>query len=337
MKSPRSGLATNRAMRGAIVLASGLVLTTEVRADVPSYDFNWAYIHDEGNAAYPGPGGNAGRGSVAYSYRISKLELTSGQWSDFLKMAIRQGVNVDALGLRPNFWGGSGASERMRPVIGLNWRAGAYYCNWLNNGKQESWASCQSGAYDASTFGGVPGQVYTDQLTHSPGAKFWIPNLDEYLKASHYDPNKEGTGVGGWWDQPYKSNTAAIPGPPPPGSGQTSGGWDPGDFSELSVPLGAYKDFTSAYGLWDLSGGSKEWLETPIGFDSTTGLYKSRRAFGSYAGERGHDQSDNINGVDFDYPGEDGFYGFRIAGQIPAPSVTVAFVGMSGFLFRKRR
>lgn len=323
-----------------------LVAPRAARADIPPYDFNWAYIHDEGNAAYPGGppiDGNKGRGSVSYGYRISRLEITTAQWADFLNMALRQGVNLNQYALKPSFWGASQAgsqfavSKPLQGVLGLNWRAGAYYCNWLTNGKQESWASCQSGAYDASTFSGVPGQPYTDQLTHSPGAKFWIPTLDEYLKASHYDPNRNGQGQGGWWDQPYRSNTAAIPGPPPPGTGQTSGGWDPGDFSELSVNLGAYTNSTSAYGLWDLSGAAKEWLEDPVTFDSATGLYKRRRVFGSYAGERAYFGRDSVNSTDFDYPAEDGFYGFRVAGQVPAPSVvTVAFVGISGFLFRRK-
>src|SRR5206468_51772 len=101
---------------------------------------------------------------------------------------------------------------------------------WLTNGKREAWGSCLSGAYDVSTFNGFPGQPYSDQLYHSPGAKFWIPTLDEYLKASHFDPNHDGPGLGGWWDYPYKSNAAPIPGAPPPGPGQTSGGWEPGGF-----------------------------------------------------------------------------------------------------------
>lgn len=300
-----------------------LVAPRAARGDIPPYDFNWAYIHDENNAAYAGPGGNAGRGSVSYGYRISRLEITTAQWADFLNMALRQGVNLNQYALKPSFWGASQAgsqfavSKPLQGVLGLNWRAGAYYCNWLTNGKQESWASCQSGAYDASTFSGVPGQPYTDQLTHSPGAKFWIPTLDEYLKASHYDPNRNGQGQGGWWDQPYRSNTAAIPGPPPPGTGQTSGGWDPGDFSELSVNLGAYTNSTSAYGLWDLSGAAKEWLEDPVTFDSATGLYKRRRVFGSYAGERAYFGRDSVNSTEFDYPAEDGF--LRLSRCRPGP------------------
>jgi len=320
-------------------------LAAPARADIPppDYDFMWANITDLNNAAYAGGppyNGNAGRGSVSYAYRVSKLEITTQQWADFLSMVLRQGVNPDQYSLRPVFWGAtkSGgqyfANEPMRPVIGLNWRAGAYYCNWLNNGKLESWNSCKSGAYDTATFGGNPGSPYTDQLYHSPGAKFWIPTLDEYLKASHYDPDKNGSGQGGWWAYPYQSDLAPIPGAP--GVGETSGGWDPGDFSELGVDLGAYTSFTSAYGLWDLSGGSREWVEEPRGDPP---IFARRGQFGSYAGDRAYRDADHVQSSNSDYPGIiGGFSGFRIAGQIPSPStVALTFVGVSGFLFRRRR
>ena len=319
--------------------AAGMPLGSSALADIPppDYDFQWANISDRNNAAYPGPGGNAGRGSVSYAYRVSKLEITTQQWADFLNMALRQGASLDQYDLKPNFWGANKSGNQyvvtapMRPVLGLNWRAGAYYCNWLNNGKQEKWSSCLNGAYDTSTFGGIPGTPYTDQLYHSPNAKFWIPTLDEYLKAAHYDPAKGGQG--GWWDYTYRSDSPPIPGAP--GVGQTTGGWEPGGLAELGVDLGAYTNFTSAYGLWDLSGGAREWLEEPI--PASAGVYKVRGQFGSYAGDRSYVSTDRIKNVDFDYPAEGGFYGFRIAGQIPAPSVTVAFVGSAGFLFRRKR
>jgi len=305
------------------------------RADIPpDYDFQWANISDRNNAAYVGPpGGNTGRGSVSYAYRISKLELTTAQWADFLNMALRQGVDLNEPFLRPAFWGASKvggfyvANEPLRPVIGLNWRAGAYYANWLNNGKQESWVSCQSGAYDASTFGDLADGTFTDQLTHSPGAKFWIPTLDEWLKAAHYDPNRNGAGQGGWWDYPYQSDVPPIPGAP--GVGQTTAGWRPGGFAELLVPLGAYTTSTSAYGLWDLSGGSTEWLEQAVGF--VDGRYLYRRADGSYAGDSAGTAADHFHSSDSGIPYSTGFFGFRIAGQVPSPSGTaVLFAGMAG-------
>ncbi len=335
------------ALRGAwampVVLAAAAGPALVSRADVPppDYDFQWANISDRNNAPYAGPGNTTGRGSVSYAYRMSKLEITTAQWADFLNMALRDHVDLNNPRLRPAFWGASQvggfyvANEPMRPVIGLNWRAGAYYANWLNNGKQESWASCQSGAYDAAMFGGGNNITpYTDQLTHSPGAKFWIPTLDEWLKAAHYDPNKNGTGQGGWWTFCYGSDSAPVPGAP--GVGETSAGYHPGGFGELFIPLGAYTSSKSPYGLWDLSGGASEWLEEPLLFQN--GGWNYRWADGSHAGDSAGAAFDHISTRDGAAPITEGFFGFRIASQIPAPSVvTVAFVGSAGFLRRRRR
>ena len=328
----------------AVLWMAAGVAAAPARGDVPppDYDFQWANITDLNNPAYPGGppfNVNAGRGSVSYGYRISKLEITTQQWADFLNMALRQGVNITSgPALKPAFWGASQSGSQftvtnaLQPVIGLNWRAGAYYCNWLNNGKQESWASCQSGAYDASTFGDLPDTTFTDQTTRSPGAKFWIPSLDEWLKAAHYDPAKGG--AGGWWSYPYRSDSAPVTGVP--GAGSTSAGLDLPNFGEFKIPLGSYTGAVSAYGLWDLSGGSSEWNEETRG--SINGRPSARRADGSFAGDTGGTLLDHIQNMTSDNPYAGSFYGFRIAGQIPAPSVvTVAFVGSAGFLFRGRR
>lgn len=53
---------------------------------VPDYDFQWATIIDVNNPAYGGGplGELSGRGSVPYEYRISRLELTSAQFLEFV-------------------------------------------------------------------------------------------------------------------------------------------------------------------------------------------------------------------------------------------------------------
>ncbi len=102
----------------------------------------------------------------------------------------------------------------MIPVDGISWRDAAMFVNWLNNGKQAALDSLMHGAYDVNTFGTNPDGTFTDQLTHSPGARFWIPTFDELLKSFHYDPNKFGQGQGGWWQQPNGTDTPLISGPP---------------------------------------------------------------------------------------------------------------------------
>ena len=245
----------------------------------PGYDFDWVTISDPKNSAYEGgPFGQlAGRGSVDYLYRIGRFEVTSGQWLELLNTF---GIVGDPHGFRftssdgiqQDFsYGGPGIQFKlidelpnaaMIPVVGISWRKFARYVNWLHNDKAPTLEALDSGAYDTSTWGQDPDtNLFTDAATHEPGAKFWIPTIDEWLKAAHYDPNRYGAGQGGWWQYSNGSNAPLIAGPP--GIGQTSAGYvaGPGELSEFFIPLGSYPEVQSPWGLLDVSGGAAEWTE----------------------------------------------------------------------------
>ncbi len=259
-----------------------------VTGEPPSYDFNWALVDRPFNQAFPGPdpfGQVLGRGRVDYVYRISKLEITTRQWMEFANTFTAQ-PSLPADFAYPSYWGAETvgavtlpngtrrftyglkqvpgvADTGMAPVAGISWREAAMYCNWLHNNKSSDVSALMSGAYDVSTFG-QNGPYFTDQLVRSPGAKFWIPDWNEFLKASYYDPNKFGDGVEGWWDYPTTSDVAPIPGLP--GVGQTMAGVpNPPTGGEFDmnwlIPLGAYADVTSPWGLLDVVGGGEEWFE----------------------------------------------------------------------------
>lgn len=243
---------------------------------IPDYDFDWVTIGDPGNPAYEGGpyvGTWAGRGGVDYRYRTSRLEVTSAQWLEFINIFAPQS-DQPLLFLRPTFSGihkvpGAPAgvyelhpgikNAAMVPVHGITWRDAAMFVNWLHNDKSPKWEAIMSGAYDASTFGYNPDWTFTDQLTHSPDAKFWIPTIDEWLKAAHYDPNRYGPGRPGWWVYSNTSDQELIPGVP--GVGQTSAGQFDSRIPSWQIPLGSYPDMQSPWGLLDLSGGAAEWVE----------------------------------------------------------------------------
>ena len=175
----------------------------------PDYGFNFITIGDPGNPAYPGsapplvgmsPTARAGRGSVAYEYRIAETEVTTTQWIEFLNTFTTR--NIPGLPIRPpTFWGGRfdpnypgpgrryivnddlPGAERIS-AHGISWYDAARFVNWLHNGKSSDPASLESGVYDSSTW--ILNKDFTrqDQLTRSPGAKYWIPSLDEWLKAT---------------------------------------------------------------------------------------------------------------------------------------------------------
>jgi hypothetical protein len=343
-----------------VVFVLAPALSGEQAVAQQSYDFDFATIHAPNNPAFtadnpPNPL-VVGRGSVPYEYRIAKTEITTGQWLEFVNTfsnVAAPNPYWDQFG--PGFWGaiedlsfpGPGIRYNLRnvpnatqlPVSGISWRQAALYTNWLTNGKQSSPASLVTGSYDTSTWGVMPGtngRGITDAPTHLPGALFWIPTLDEQLKAMHYDPNRYGEGQGGWWMNKNMSDLPGIPGLP--GVGTTSAGLvitDP-PFGVWDIPLGAYPNSVSPWGLWDTSGGTREWAEELI----SAPFPRERAISGSWAGWEPFDVLDSPFGTGSVPPDEAGSVnGLRIASQVPSNSTSVILVGGCGVvsLYRIRR
>lgn len=337
--SRRGFLATGRvwALGGAALGASAAGMS-----GAPDYDFAWRTIGAPGNAPYQGDwmSQTNGRGRVDYTYRISALEITSAQWMEFVNAYA--GALGDPYGFKfVSYWGAeqdfsySGPGRRyklradlpqasMNPVFGISWRKAAMYANWLHNQKAPTLAAIANGAYDISTFGTDPlTGALTDQAAHNPGAKFWIPTLDEWIKAAHYDPNRHGPGQGGYWEYSHTSDTAPTSGAP--GQGQTSAGYIINSYEEYFIPLGAYPEVRSPWGLLDVSGGAWEWTEDWLYLEHTT----SRIVEGARAGQtfefldlvsRRASESPQFHG---------GYESFRIASSIPAPTTLMVIWGAS--------
>jgi hypothetical protein len=305
--------------------------------DVPDYDFDWVTIGDPGNAAYqsPSPGGsNDGRGSVEYVYRMSRTEVTSGQWMEFLNavgatngFGVPHSSGIVESVLKPGTFSLNPAIADAAnvPVIGISWRAAAYYVNWLHNDKGSNPEDIRAGVYDVSTFGQNPDGTFTDQLTHDPDARFWIPTLDEWMKAAFYDPNRFGSGQRGWWNYCNSSDVAPIPGLP--GVGETSRGLDDPNIDEWLIPLGSYPQTQSPWGLLDVSGGAAEWLEdfNPVHNPGPRDRLYSTSLSGP-SGPFGF-LSDRVNGfIGSAHPTTTSAgTGLRIA-SVPAPPITFALM-----------
>lgn len=350
--------AKGRAMKNRIAwVVCGVGAIATAAGAQPSYDFDFATVGAVNNAAFtatnpPNPL-VVGRGGVAYEYRISKLETTTGQWLEFVNTfanVAEPNPHWDPYG--PSFWGaiddlsfpGPGTRYGLRgvanaaqlPVAGISWRMSALYCNWLHNGKQATTESLLTGAYDTSTWGVIPGtngRGITDAPTHLPGALFWIPTLDEQLKAMHYDPNRYGEGQGGWWLSKNMSDEAGTRGLP--GVGTTSAGVFLPDvpFGEWDIPLGAYMDSVSPWGLWDTSGGAREWSEDLV----VVQFPRERRVSGSWAGWAPFDFLDSVYGTGSVNPGlTGGPEGLRIA-SVPSCGSLGLVVACGAVGLRRRR
>lgn len=343
----------------AVISALSLFAPAAFGRIPPDYDFQFSTIGAVGNAAIQNddPFYNLvnNRGQVNYQYRVSKLEVTTGQWLAFLNtfpVASNPHPYWDKSG--PVFWGaiqGAGGLYTLRadvpnaanlPVGGITWRMSALYCNWLNNGKSSSPQSLVTGAYDSTTWGFVGSSpVFTDAATHLPGAQYWIPTLDEQLKAFQYDANRYGTNQGGWWENRNMSDSLATPGPP--GQGTTSAGYRPdGDpFAAWNIALGAYPQSNSPWGLLDTSGGGAEWNEErypPQPNDFGNGP-RGRGLYGSWAGDDLFIYDDllyavasgTIKSSDFG----DIYSTFRIASAVPGPATLALLTPL--LLLKSRR
>ncbi len=340
-----------RLLCGGLSVGSTLILSAAALGQ-PSYGYDFLTIGIPGNAPYQTGNPNSftnGRGSVAYEYRISRTEVTSQQWMEFINTF--SGELGDPYGFRIPYGGytlddtytGPGThwvlispSLAHAPVFGIDWRQAAMYMNWLHNDKQPTLAALQTGAYDTSTFGENPDGSFTDAATHLPGAKYWIPALDEWIKAAHFDPNRYGPGQGGYWQSVNSTDAPLIAGLP--GVGQTSAGLDITDplLGERDVPLGAYADQMSPWGLLDLSGGGKEWTEA---WALDTFRY-ARVTEGEAAGPLfpGSISSDEIDYFGAIAPWSGGGMSFRVASSVPSPGSTFCIMSVGwSFLGRSRR
>jgi len=328
--------------------AAGLVAATQARGELvftTSHGIEFSTIGDVGNPVVPQNVGpfyyppHSGPtpilvGAVDYEFRMARTEVTVEQWAEFIT-AYRPHYTAgspNAIRFTGHYIGWSSSQQQYVYSPGaarianesMEWRVMARFCNWLHNDKaSEPWAF-ESGAYDTSTFGTNPDGTITDQRSRSPGAKFWIPSLDEWTKAMHWDPDRHGPGEGGYWVYPTSSDT-----PPEwglPGVGQSSGG-GPGGSANF-FPVMSYPDVMSPWGLWDGSGGVCEWTESVI-------VDKYRWARGSRPGisVTGWEPIDML---DPRSPTSTGF-GFRLAAAVPAPSSSVVGMAVVVFFTRRRR
>jgi hypothetical protein len=357
-RSPPVRRTCNRTAAASLAaIALGALFATPAQAQPDPSGIDFVTIGAPGNTGWAGRGRPdqwIGRGGVSYEYRIGRCEVTSQPWAEFFSAAFDRPANDRLPHLQvPQFWGATPATpntpggqrwvtppgNEMIPVGNISWRMAAMYCNWLHNDKSILRNAFLDGAYDVSTFGYINGDVATDQAAHHPGARYWIPTLDEMIKASHYDPNKpnpDGT-TGGYWlysngsDQPWVGAPPASMG----GNGTANFGWRTNDFpgaNPYAVPLGAYPT-TNPWGLFDIAGGSSEWTEEVL---TGTGGVRYWVHDGSFrAGTQGNGVLDAIYAAGGEFPS---FpfpnFGLRIA-TIPSPP-TLALLVLP-LLSRRRR
>jgi len=308
-------------------LAAAIVSTALA---VPNHGHDFVTIGDPGNPAtdptmyhpnFPRPLGAAG-----YEYRLARNETTYTQQLEFLQAYSENREGGEQLrGWGEIAWFGGtrwelnkGSENRPGRMSPRMWMR---YCNWLHNDKALTADAFERGAYDTSTFGEDENGDLTDQMTRSPGAKFWIPSIDEWIKGGYWDPNRHGEGEGGYWIYPNSSDDYSVPGLPEEG-GETNAG------TAINLDIGSYPDVQTPWGLLDYSGGQSEVVER-IG--STFYL-----SMGSNAAGGSPDLGDDLGSI-FYSSASASLDGFRVASAVPAPGAGVLFLAGTCAVTRRRR
>ncbi|MBX3352989.1 MAG: SUMF1/EgtB/PvdO family nonheme iron enzyme [Phycisphaeraceae bacterium] len=291
------------------------------------------------------------RGRVDYSYRIMRTEVVQTQYVDFVQAFQPFWESIGSIPGRVESgapsagqFTSSGISTlggiTVNPAyndsaVAISWRNAARYANWLHNGAPSdnlTWDTFHTGAYtftDASFTSHTQGSP----VTRNEDARFWLPSLDEYLKAGYYDPNRYGEGEEGYWTFPHGSNEQPVVGPP----GEGEWGGMPGDPLWEKLRVGRYPDTQSPWGLLDIVGTEREWVETPSGVfrlsDGTIFVSAQGRVV------VGNDTA-SFGSIDSWDPGASAtsaFYAFRLATMVPSPSSLLVLSGMTICAASRRR
>ncbi|HZW10681.1 MAG TPA: SUMF1/EgtB/PvdO family nonheme iron enzyme [Phycisphaerales bacterium] len=319
------------------------------QAAAESLDITWHTVGAPGNHPweddrYPNHA-FYGRGRVEHVYRMSETEVTAGQWIDFVRAYGPHADDPFEQGLLGWYISGSYQDGQLRYEVldgfenhptDADWRMAARFCNWMHNGRiDEPWAF-EGGVYDTSTFtsNNDPPPFYNDEDTHAPDARYWIPTLDEWMKAVYYDPDKDG--AGGWWEQPNGTDTMLIAEWPENG-GETNAGlaavygggtWDP------RLHAGLYPDVRTPWGLLDASGGLREWTEEWTDPDTHPGRYVKGSNMDDWFM---YDWHDWVASDSYSAPVYSIGVGVRLAAAVPTPSAGIAICAWLGLRIMRRR
>ncbi len=246
-------------------------------------DLNIVTVGDAGNASDTryNP---SGYGAVAQPYGMGQFEVTAGQYAQFLNATAASdtyglydpamgdtsgsavGCDIQRTG-NPGSYSYSVASDWAdRPVNFITWGNAARFCNWLTNGQRtgaEGPATTEDGSYSLN---GATTNSALMAVTRKAGARYYIPNENEWYKAAYYVGG--GTNAG-YWTYPTKSNSPPSNTliTPDPGNhanfhDSTGGGSNTIDYPYYRTEAGDFEKSASAYGTYDQGGNVWEWNET---------------------------------------------------------------------------
>lgn len=326
-----------RGIRGvgcACLLFSSATISFAATSD----EIEMVVVGDSGNVAYP-PSNHGWRavGAVNHSFQIGKYEITREQYLSFLNAVDPSGTNslrlYNTIDFRLDLTQPVGKKYQLATTepdlpVTVSWYAAARFCNWLHNGKGgigSSEGTATTGAYDTTFFD--DGVASNDPIAHNPGAKFWIPTEDEWVKAAHY---KGGSTKAGYWAFPNRSDEEPFGELVSKGTNSINARDRIHNIIESAskkLPVGSYPNSKSPYGALDMAGNVNEWTESWFEGDIFTPAKTKRMSRGGSFSWL----TDHAN-IDYRLPShrtepKAARNGFRVAGlftvTIPTPPVVV--------------
>jgi formylglycine-generating enzyme required for sulfatase activity len=253
-------------MRRSILVIRFALAVCLLATPVFAVDIDWVTVGDPGNAA-----DTTTYGAVADTYRVSKYEMTNGQYAEFLNAK----ASSDPLGLYNTSMahtfagitrsGSSGsytysavAGREDKPVVYVSFYDTLRFANWLNNGQGSG--DTETGAYTLLGGTATPSNGLT--VTRNASATIFLTSEDEWYKAAYYDATSSSYNPFSTGYNPYPFadgfNGAMCEGP----AGTTSHSASCGGAFGNTTDVGAYTTSPSANGTFDQGGNVWEWNET---------------------------------------------------------------------------
>jgi formylglycine-generating enzyme required for sulfatase activity len=242
-----------------LVLPTSLFLLLASMASA-AVTIDWVTVGGAGNACDVQASGC--HGAVATSYRISKTEVTNGQYAEFLNAkAVSDPNDLYNTSMGP---GGSGFGGITRsgspgsytyahtagrlnwPVNYVSFYSSLRFANWLHNGQGSG--DTETGAYTITGAG-----IATNSITRNAGANVFLPSDDEWYKAAYYD-----VATTSYFDYPTGSDVP--PGCTAPGAVANTANCN--NVVGNVIGVSRYTASASPNGTFDQGGNVEEWTET---------------------------------------------------------------------------
>jgi len=289
-------------------------------------------------------------GAVAYTYKIGKFEVRTGQYCEFLNAVAKTdtyglynanmdydanpsgyGCNIKRCGTPGNYTYSVADDWANRPVNYVSWGDSARFANWMRNGQP-------TGVQNASTT--EDGSYYINGATSSTAllavmrkvnATWVIPTEDEGYKSAYH---KNDGVTGNYWDFPMSGNTEPNNVLSNPDSGNSANFMESNRYAIGSpyyrTPVGEFENSDSPYGTFDQGGNVIEWNEAIL-----SSAYRGAPGGSFYSSHLGEWMHAASRLAFYDPTTEGGSVGFRVA-YVPEPA-TLGLLALGGLIAIRRR